>query len=52
MPLPHFLVMLLLVVTAAGLTLWAVSAAGVPLFALAVTALLAAAAVHLVGREH
>lgn len=51
MPLPHFLLMIALVICAAGLTVWAVSAAGLPLAALAVTALLGAAAVGLVGRE-
>lgn len=51
MPLPHFLLMIALVIFAAGLTVWAVSAAGVPLAALAITALLGAAAVGLVGRE-
>ncbi len=51
MPLPHFLLMIVLVIFAAGLTVWAVSAAGVPLAALAITALLGAAAVGLVGRE-
>ena len=51
MPLPHFLLMLLLVIVAAAMTIWAVSAAGVPMTALALTALLAAAVVGLVGRQ-
>lgn len=52
MPLPHFLMMMLLVLLAAVLTIWAAASAGLPVATLAVTALLAAAAVHLVGREH
>ena len=51
MPLPHFLLMVGLVICAAGLTIWAVSVTGLPLAALAVTALLGAAAIGLVGRE-
>ena len=51
MPLPHFLMMLALVVLAAGLTIWAASSAGLPMAALAITALLAAAVVGLAGRE-
>lgn len=51
MPLPHFLLMIALVICSAGLTVWAVSAAGLPMAALAVTALLGAAAVGLVGRK-
>lgn len=52
MPLPHFLLMLALVICAAGLTLWALSAAALPHAALAITALLGAAAVGLAGRPH
>lgn len=52
MPLPHFLIMLLLVLLAAALTIWAASSAGLPLAALAITALLAAAALHLASKEH
>lgn len=51
MPLPHFLLMIALVNFAAGLTVWAVSASGLPMAVLAVTALLGAAAVGLVGRR-
>lgn len=51
MPLPHFLLMLAFVIGAAALTVWALSASALPHAAVAITALLAAAAVGLVGRE-
>lgn len=51
MPLPRFLWTLLLVILAAGLTIWAARAAGIPLTALGLTALLAAAVVGLAGRH-
>jgi len=51
MPLPHFLILIFSVILAAGLTIWAASAVGVPLFALALVALMAAAIAHLVMRE-
>ncbi len=47
MPLPHFLALLFAVVLAAGLTIWAASAVGVPLFALGLVALMAACIAHL-----
>ncbi|WP_430464563.1 hypothetical protein [Tabrizicola sp.] len=46
MPLPHFLALILSVILAAGLTLWAASGAGVSMGALAVVALLAALAIR------
>jgi len=52
MPLPHFLLVLALVILAAALTIWAASSAGVPMAAMGLTALLAAAVVGLVGRQH
>ncbi|MFT4012907.1 MAG: hypothetical protein QM682_05780 [Paracoccus sp. (in: a-proteobacteria)] len=51
MPLPHFLFLILAVVLAAGLTIWAASAVGIPLFVLALAALMAAAIAHLAWRE-
>lgn len=47
MPLPHFLVLIAGVIVASGATIWAASAVGVPIFALAIVALLAAAIMHL-----
>ncbi len=47
MPLPHFLMMLVTVILAAALTLWAGFAAGVPLAAMVLVALSAAAVLHL-----
>ena len=52
MPLPHFLLLLLAVVLAAGVTLWVASVAGLPLAGLGITALVAAAAAHLATRVH
>lgn len=51
MPLPHFLILVLAVILAAGLTIWAASAVGVPLFALGLLALVAAAVAHLTARD-
>jgi len=52
MPLPHFLILVLAVILAAGLTIWAASAVGVPMLALGLVALMAAAVAHLAMREH
>jgi len=52
MPLPHFLIMILAVILTGGLTIWAASAAGVPLFALGLLVLLAAAIAHLSTHDH
>ncbi|MDS9468071.1 hypothetical protein RGQ15_10885 [Paracoccus sp. MBLB3053] len=51
MPLPHFLILILLVILASGLTIWAASSVGVPFFALGLVALLAAAIGHLAVHE-
>lgn len=51
MPLPHFLLMLLAVIVAAALTLWVSMSAGVPLIALLLVALSAAALLHLAQRN-
>lgn len=51
MPLPHFLILIIAVTLAAGLTIWAASAVGIPLFALALIALMAAAIAHLAMRQ-
>jgi len=51
MPLPHFLMLIIAVILAAGLTIWAASAVGIPLFALGFLALLAAAIAHLSMRD-
>ena len=47
MPLPHFLILILAVILAAGLTIWVASAVGVPLVVLALVLLMAAGVVHL-----
>jgi hypothetical protein len=47
MPLPHFLLMIMAVVLAAALSLWASFAAGLPEIALLLAALTGAALVHL-----
>lgn len=52
MPLPHFLLLILAVVLAAALTLWASFAAGVPEIVLVLVALSAAAVLHLSNRGH
>ena len=46
MPLPHFLLMIVAVIVAAAATLWVSFANGVPLVALALAALIAAASGH------
>ncbi|MNU03330.1 hypothetical protein D3C72_2473130 [compost metagenome] len=51
MPLPHFLVLIFTVILAAAVTIWAASAVGVPLVALGLIALMAAAIAHLAWRE-
>ena len=52
MPLPHFLLLIAAVILAAGVTLWASVAAGVPLAAPAIVALMGAAVLHLSMRDH
>lgn len=52
MPLPHFLMLILAVVLAAGLTIWAASAVGAPILVLALLALMAAAIAHLMSTRH
>ena len=52
MPLPHFLLLILAVILAAGLTIWVASAVGVPLFVLGLLALLGAAVAHLGMRDN
>jgi phosphate/sulfate permease len=52
MPLPHFLLMILAVILAAGLTIWAANAVGIPLVALGLLALVGAALAHLTTRDH
>lgn len=52
MPLPHFLLMLAAVIISAGITLWLASTFGVPLFALGLLALMAAAIAHYAARDH
>lgn len=47
MPLPHFLILIVAVILAAGLTLWMASAAGLPLAALGLAALVGAALARL-----
>lgn len=48
MPLPHFLMLIMAVVVAAALTLWALLASGLPQISLLIVALAAALLVHLV----
>lgn len=50
MPLPHFLILIAVVVLAAALTLWLAAAKGVPLAALALVALVGAGLVRLMAR--
>lgn len=52
MPLPHFLILILAVILTAGLTIWAASAVGIPLFALGLLALAGAGIAHLSARDH
>ena len=51
MPLPHFLMLILAVILAAGATIWAASVVGVPLFVLGLLALMAAGVAHLAARD-
>lgn len=46
MPLPHFLALILVVIAAAGLTIWAASGLGLSMGVLAVVGLLAAFAIR------
>lgn len=50
MPLPHFLVLIISVIVAAGLTLWVVFTAGLPFAVVAMLALLGAAVLKLMQR--
>ncbi|MEZ5725562.1 MAG: hypothetical protein R3E47_10825 [Paracoccaceae bacterium] len=52
MPLPHFLLLMIAVILAAAATLWVSIANGVPLVALALAALIAAAVVHFSRNDH
>lgn len=52
MPLPHFLLMIAIVILAAAVTVWATLSAGIPLAALALIALTGAAVLHLSMRDH
>lgn len=47
MPLPHFLLMILAVIAAAALTIWAVAGSGLPLAALGLAALVGAGLMRL-----
>lgn len=47
MPLPHFLLMILSVIAAAGLTIWAAAGSGLPLAALGLAALAGAGLMRL-----
>lgn len=50
MPLPHFLILLAVVVIAAGATIWLATSSGVSIAALAVMALIGAGVVRLLAR--
>lgn len=52
MPLPHFLLLIAVVILAAAVTLWVSVSAGVPLVALGLIALTGAAVLHLTMRDH
>lgn len=53
MPLPHFLILILAVILTAGLTIWAVTAMGVPPHILILSGLTAAAIARLaMPRDH
>ena len=52
MPLPQFLLMILAVILAAGLTIWVADAVGVGLVALGLLALIGAALAHRTTRDH
>lgn len=51
MPLPHFLLLLIIVLAMAGLTVLALAGSGLPLGLLAFMGLFGAAAIRLVWRE-
>ena len=50
MPLPHFLTLLIVVLIAAALTLWGLTASGVPFALIALGALVGAGVVRLMTR--
>lgn len=50
MPLPHFLLMLVAVILAGGLSIWAATQAGVPFALIGLGALMAAGLVRLLAR--
>ncbi len=50
MPLPHFLLLVCVVIFLAGLTIWAVTASGVSLMALGLMALFGAGIARLMAR--
>ncbi len=50
MPLPHFLILLAVVVIAAGATIWLATSSGVSIATLAVMALIGAGVVRLLAR--
>lgn len=50
MPLPHFLLMICVILTAAGVTVWAATHVGIPFGFVALVALLAAGVIRLMGR--
>lgn len=50
MPLPHFLILILAVILAGAVTIWGATAVGVPLYAIALVALTAAAILRLAMR--
>jgi len=50
MPLPHFLLMILAVIAAAGLTIFLAAEAGLPMAALALGALIGAALMRVLAR--
>lgn len=52
MPLPHFLLLILAVILAAGLTIWAANAVGIALVMLGLLALVGAALAHLTRHDH
>ena len=52
MPLPHFLMLIAAVVLAAAATLWVSLTNGVPIIALSLAALIAAAVVHFTRSDH
>lgn len=52
MPLPHFLLLILMVIIAAAFTLWISFTSGVSLIALLLPALMAAAVAHVTIRKN